>query len=199
MINLKIKTLFLLVGLLTFTACKTKLNSGWINPDHVISKSKAHKFIFFTLSNNSINTRIAQDELVRLSSNPSMQSYLFLKGERINESNRNLILQKLLHSGYDYAMILYLSDSIDSYEPDTEKNLYADYRLYIEPNMYNPLYSRPEKKFKIMANVYFIADEKLVWSDCSKEYAPDNLENSVKEYLKIIVKKLKQQGFMKDH
>lgn len=199
MINVKIKTLLLMVGFLFFTACKTKLNPGRMNPEHVISNSKTHKFIFFILSNNSINSRIAQDELVRLSSNPSIQSYLFLKGEVVNEANRTLMQQKMTEHGYDYAMILYLNDSTDSYESSNEKNFYTDYRLHIEPDMYNPVYSRPDKKFKIITRVYFIADEKLVWSDCSKEYTPDNLENSVKEYLKIIVKKLKQQGYMKDH
>ncbi len=195
--NKLISLLFVLI-LMVCTACKTNLNTSWMNPEHVISKSKTHKFIFFTLSNNSINSRIAQDELVRLSSCPSFQSYLFLKAEPINEANHTLIQQKLLQNGYDYALILYLSDSTDSYESGTEKNFYTDYKLHIEPYMYNPVYAWSKNKFKIKTQVYFIEDEKLVWSDISKEYSADVLEHSVKEYLKLMVDKLKQEGFMKD-
>ncbi|MDP1727019.1 MAG: hypothetical protein Q8M15_09570 [Bacteroidota bacterium] len=196
--NNKLTSLLFVLILMVFTACKTNINTNWMNPEHAIPKSKTHRFIFFTLSNNSINSRIAQDELVRLSSCPSMQSYLFLKGEPINEANRTLIQQKLLQNGYDYALILYLSDSTDSYETNTEKNFYTDYRLHIEPYMYNPVYAWHKNKFKIKAQVYFIADEKLVWSDTSTEYNADHLEHSVKEYLKLMINKLKQRGFMND-
>ncbi|MBC7382146.1 MAG: hypothetical protein H7296_04025 [Bacteroidia bacterium] len=194
--------LLLLLCYLIFNGCAVDKIKSRVDNKHTISRSKPHKYIFFALSNNTINSRIAQDELVRLSSSPSIQSYLYLKGERINEGNRSLIHQRLLNDGYDYAFFMYLVDSVteNEYIPGTykpgDKSMYGDYSFNIDPYAYNPGYERVKKVFRVKTNLYYIAEDKLVWTGISNIYNPKSVETAVKQNARLMIQKMKKQGFM---
>ncbi len=191
----------LLISLL-LVCCKSPAPSGTIG-NHVVSKGARHQYLFFVVSSNSINSRISQDQLVRLSSYPSIQSYLYIKG-RIYFADNMAIRQKLSQDGYDYAMFTYLVDSsckgnclADSGSYQQEQNFFNEYSTNIEPYAYNPTYLRKEGPFKIKTVIYYLPDDKPVWSMISKSYPSKDLEISVKKHLESLIQTLKKQGFMK--
>jgi len=198
------KNSFLIFVLLAFYSCSTPgVSRVWSDETHVVNRKQEHRFIYFVQSNNQINSRVAQDELVRLSNNPSIQGYLYTQGERINEGNREFYRQKMLKDYYDYVVVLRLTDSIfvtntvNGEGTTNNRSFYSDYSFQIDPYAYNPGYERPNKIFQVETNVYYIPSGKLVWSSLSKVYNPKSVEQAVRDTSKKVMKKMKREGFLR--
>lgn len=197
----QILKIFLLLLLLSSCAAPSVVKV-WSDEKHVVDSKKQHKFIFFVQSNNQINSRIAQDQMVRMASNPSIQGYLYTKGERINAGNKEVYRTKMQADGYDYVIVMRLVDSVStstyvngSAQPGS-RSFYGDYSFQIDPYAYNPGYERENKIFSIETNVYFVESGDLVWSCQSKVYNPSSVEDAIKTNAKDVLKKMKRQGFM---
>jgi hypothetical protein len=170
---------------------------------HQVDPNKPHKYLFFVQSNNQINSRVAMDECVRLSESPSLQGYLYTKGEPINTGNREMWRNKMSQDGFDYVVVLRLTDTatvptfVSGEGNVSTRSFYGDYSTQIEPYAYNPGYERENKLFLVETNVYFVETDKLVWSCQSKVYNPTDVNDAVKQTAKAVVKKMKRSGFMK--
>ncbi len=193
--------LALLLSIL-INSCQSSLhgfNYWWQEPGTLSQKAPNSRFIIFTQSNNSINSRIAQDQLVYFCDNPSIQSYLYLKGERLNTANQSRIQQKLLQDNYQFAVLMYLSKT----EPDSTElyshtgSLMSDYFSLIDPYFYNPIYEGPARDYIVIAKVYKVADESLVYEVVSKRYQNTPPEIAMKACSELLVKQLKKGGIMK--
>jgi hypothetical protein len=143
------------------------------------------------------------DECVRLSESPSLQGYLYTKGEPINTGNREMWRNKMSQDGFDYVVVLRLTDTatvptfVSGEGNVSTRSFYGDYSTQIEPYAYNPGYERENKLFLVETNVYFVETDKLVWSCQSKVYNPTDVNDAVKQTAKAVVKKMKRSGFMK--
>jgi hypothetical protein len=194
--------LYLLVVL--FTSCASP-DIVMVKQDasHQVDPNKPHKYLFFVQSNNQINSRVAMDECVRLSESPSLQGYLYTKGEPINTGNREMWRNKMSQDGFDYVVVLRLTDTatvptfVSGEGNVSTRSFYGDYSTQIEPYAYNPGYERENKLFLVETNVYFVETDKLVWSCQSKVYNPTDVNDAVKQTAKAVVKKMKRSGFMK--
>ena len=191
------------VLLLCLVACVSpSVVKVWSDENHEVDSKKAHQYIFFVQSNNQINSRVAMDELVRLSTHKSIQGYLYTKGDPINLGNREYYKSKMKQDGYDYVIVMSLSDSaivktnVAGGNPSTDKSFYGDYSFNIDPYAYNPSYERENKVFSIVTNVYYVETGNKVWVCESKVYNPSSVEQAVKETSKEVVKKMKRNGFM---
>ncbi|OYU95731.1 MAG: hypothetical protein CFE21_11370 [Bacteroidetes bacterium B1(2017)] len=198
------KKLVLLIGLVSLLAACSPPNvvKVWSDEKHVIDASKTHKYIYFVQSNNQINSRIAQDRLVRLSSNPSIQGYLYTKGDRINAGNREFYQSKMKQDGYDYVVVMRLTDTLSAQTnvagegTASNRSFYSDYSVTIDPYAYNPGYQREDKIFVIETNLYYVETGTIVWSSISKVYNPTSVEKATDETSKEVIKKMKRQGFL---
>lgn len=174
----------------------------WSDEKHEVDSKKAHQYIFFVQSNNQINSRVAMDELVRLSTNKSIQGYLYTKSDPINPGNREYYKSKMKQDGYDYVVVMNLVDSakvettVAGGNPSSDKSFYGDYSFNIDPYAYNPSYERENKVFSIITTVYYVETGNKVWVCESKVYNPSSVEQAVKETSKEVVKKMKRNGFM---
>ena len=171
--------------------------------NHQIDPNKPHKYLFFVQSNNQINSRVAMDECVRLSKAPSLQGYLYTKGDPINAGNRQMWRIKMNQDGFDYVVVLRLTDTatvptfVSGEGNVSTRSFYGDYSTQIEPYAYNPGYERENKLFLIETNVYFVETDKLIWSCQSKVYNPSNVKDAVDQTAKAVMKKMKRAGFYK--
>lgn len=189
-------SVLLLLFLFLLTGCKSGFLCEWQSETLQKSGSGNEKYIFFIQSNNSINSRIAQDQLVRISSHVSIQSYLYLKEERLNKSNENKVQQKLIQDGFKYAVIVHLipfkTDSVVS----DKRSFFDDYMLFIDPYFYNPVYEWPHPDFNIETSVYLLSDYRLIWNSISKNYPTTAAETALEENSELFVKRLKKAGIM---
>jgi hypothetical protein len=198
------KNSVLIFVLFAIYSCSTPgVSRVWTDGTHEVNRKQEHRLIYFVQSNNQINSRIAQDELVRLSNNPSIQGYLYTQGERINEGNREYYRQKMLKDYYDYVVVMRLTDSIfvsntvNGESNVSNRSFYSDYSFQIDPYAYNPGYERPNRIFQVETNVYYIPSGNLVWSSLSKVYNPTSVEQAVRDTSKKVMKKMKRQGFLR--
>ncbi len=191
------------VLLLCLVACVSpSVVKVWSDEKHEVDSKKAHQYIFFVQSNNQINSRVAMDELVRLSTHKSIQGYLYTKGDPINPGNREYYKSKMKQDGYDYVVVMSLVDSamvettVTGGNPSSDKSFYGDYSFNIDPYAYNPSYERESKVFSIVTSVYYIETGNKVWVCESRVFNPSSIEQAVKETSKEVVKKMKRNGFM---
>jgi hypothetical protein len=198
-----ILALFIFLLSIFLPACSApNIVKVWSDEKHVIDSKAQHQYVFFVQSNNTINSRVAMDELVRLSTNRSIQGYLYTKGDPINPGNQEYYKNKMKQDGYDYAVLMSLSDSttventVQGGVPSSDKSFYGDYSFTIDPYAYNPSYERENKVFSIITSVYFVETGKKVWVCESKVYNPVSIEQAVRETSNEIIKKMKRNGFM---
>ena len=202
---MKFKNLSFLFLLFILQSCvSTSIVSVWSDENHEFDPKKAHQFVYFVQSNNQINSRIAQDELTRLSAYPSIQGYLYTKGDRINAGNREFYRTKMKQDGYDYAVLMRLVDSLQISQTITfnsnvnNRSFYSDYSFYIDPYAYNPSYERPNTIFYIETSIYAVETGELVWQSMSNVYNPTSVKQAIQETSAALIKKMKRNGFMRE-
>ena len=202
---MKFKNLRLLFLLFILQSCaSTSIVSVWSDVNFVFDPKQPHKFVYFVQSNNQINSRIAQDELTRISAYPSIQGYLYTKGDRINAGNREFYRTKMKQDDYDFAVLMRLVDSVQvqqsipSESTTNVRSFYSDYSFYIDPYAYNPGYERPNTIFTIETSIYAIETGNLVWQSLSKVYNPQSVTQAIQETSTALIEKMKRNGFVKE-
>ncbi len=187
--------------LLLFSCKSTTIVMDYKDPNHQINAKEQHKFLFFIQSFDQISSRISMDRVTRYCKGPSIQGYLYTKGEPINSGNINFWNNKILQDGFNYIAIITLveADSTIHKNPhlnnETTPNFFEDYRNNIAPFANNPAHNFGNKLFQIQTNLYYSETNSLVYTSLSKVYNPKTNMDAFEKNIQEVLKKMNKAGF----
>lgn len=194
------------VGILSFIAATfflscsgIKITGVWKNPKQPL-KAYGSMCVASLTSNNIARATIENDmagalEKQGITAYKSMDE--FPPGVKKDSLTKEDILSRMRNKKTESR---YVQEAGTPYTPFPRYPYYADfsgYYSYWYPYAYNPSYYGQDKTYYIETNLYDSATEQLVWSAQSRTYNPSDLKGFSKEFRKIIVAKLKEDGMLK--
>ncbi len=207
----KISILLMLAAILT--ACSgTKITGAWKNPKQ---PPKAYSSVFVaSLSSNTIVRSTVENDIASELQKQGDTAYKsmdeFPPGINKDSVTKDDILGSMRNKKAGAILTVslirketesrYVPGSGFAYEPFPRYPYYSDfsgYYSYRHPQVFSPGYYEQDKTYYIETNLYDSATEQLVWSAQSRTYNPTDIKSFSKEFSKIIVAKLEEDGMLK--
>jgi hypothetical protein len=205
------KIVFLSFFFIFLAACTTtKITGAWKNP----KQEKTYSGVFVAaLTSNTIARATIENDLVEMLEKQSIHSYKsmdeFPPGIQKDSLTKEDILSRMKKNKSEAILTVSLirKETETRYIPNDgypytpfHYPYYGDlwgYYSYWYPYLYGPGYYETDKIYFIETNLYDCYTEQLVWSAQSRTYNPADLQAFSKEFSKIIVNKLKDDGMLK--
>jgi hypothetical protein len=211
------KKLLVIFLALSFAACKpsTEITGSWLNPNTRASNAAAKiETILVTALTGRANVRetVETDLATALEANGfrTLRSIdvlppTFTNGKspdkaellaRIRETKANTILTVAL---IDKETETRYDPGTYNYAPIPRFGFYGTFWGYYNnwsPMLYSPGYYREDKVYFIETNLYDVDTEVLLWSAQSQTYNPSGLNNFSREFAKIVVANMKDEGLL---
>ena len=120
------------------------------------------------------------------------------------------LFSKITESGADAILTVALIDKETetryvpgnaAYAPMPRFGYYGSFWGYYNtwfPTLYSPGYYEEEKTYFIETNLYDASTEQLLWSGQSETYNPSSLEMFSREFSKVVVSKMADDGILSD-
>lgn len=202
----------LVVFAFMLSCTSTKITGAWKNPK-LPARPFSSMFVASLSSNTTARATVENDialtlEKQGITAYKSMDE--FPPGVKKDSVTKEDILASMRNRKADAILTVslirketesrYVPDAGVPYSPFQIYPYYSDFGGYYthwQPYVYTPGYYEQNKIYYIETNLYDSATEKLVWSAQSKTYNPTDLQNFSREFSKIIVAKLKEDGMLK--
>ena len=187
------------------------ITGTWKSPS---SESKNFNSVLVAaLTSNTIAKSTVEKDITDLLNKKGIKAYpgieMFPPDISNSDSDRVTIIQKVKGKKIDAILTIALlrtetesryEDFDHPYNPTVRFGYYRNfwgYYSYQHPYGYDPQYYT-EKIYYIETNLYDVSSEDLIWSAQSKSYDIGNLEKFSKEFAASIVKKLSEDGIVKN-
>lgn len=181
-----------LIGLMFACGPATKLERSWSDPSFNANTLQPFtKVLIVAPLKDASSQRIAEDKIAKqLQPSIGVQSYTYLSP---NETDKNVIDQKLKKDGFDGVIEMHLKDveKTTSYTPGTTYGGWYGYRNY------SPGYYSENKTFMVETNFYSLKENKLLWSGTTSSLNPTSLDKTMDQIINSIKYELKKKGFVK--
>lgn len=203
------KTFIYLAIVILFSACSTtKMNDAWINKDY--NNYQPKKVLIVGLTDNSIARRMFEEQLKTEFTNrgiEAVESYTVFKPSftsiKQTEADIQKEVERISQEGFDAILISAVKgvDEKTSYSGDTYmKNYYwrrfgRYYYLVQDVHLVEGYYNK-YKVYHIEASLYNLKqnnDKSLVWVASYNIVDPKQINTTVKDYVKAIVKSLEEK------
>ena len=208
------KIFFYLLPVVMLIACveSTKITGAWKNPKQPV---KSYSSIFVaSLTSNTVARATIENNLSAALEKEGIAVYRsmdeFPPGIKKDSLTKDEIMRRMKNKKSDAILTVslirsetesqYFPDGGYPYAPFPRYGWYGDfwgYYSYWYPSFYSPGYYVQDKIYYMESNLYDAATEQVVWSAQSRTYNPSDVENFSKEFSRVIVSKLKEDGMLK--
>src|SRR3954464_1689951 len=188
-----IGTLLLLLG-----ACapNTEVVDSWKDPN--LQPRKFNKMLAVFISKDATMRRAAEDEMVHKVPR-AVASYSVLPDGIVGDRAR--VKAWLQRGGYDGVVFLrpVAVDKETTYVPGSSYVVPTGYRSMYGywgtgwGYAYDPGYVQQDQVVSVEANVYSVADEKLLWASRTKTYNPESVRHLVTDIVDATARTMKKQ------
>lgn len=201
--NIFIPTILMTV-LLTVSCSTTRITSSWRLPDKSVVVENLHKVLVVALFKDETSRRKAEDQMAGYLQGKGIVSYSYLK-ESFDKKNEEALIEKIKADGFDGAVTMRLVD-VDKekvYKPGNISSYPSFYRnfsgYYYRSFSYlsNPGYYTTTKTYIIEINVYSIKEDKIIWSCLTETTDPEGVKKMTEEVVKVVYKKMIEEGFIR--
>jgi hypothetical protein len=206
------KTAFLAAVTIFLASCaSTQITGAWKSPK--ATKTFSSVFVASLSSNNIVRATVENDiasELERQGIVSFKGIEEFPPGIKRDSLTKEEILGSMRNKKADAILTIslirketesrYLPGSSYRYDPLLRYPYYSDfwgYYSYWSPYAYSPGYYEENRIYYLETNLYDSATEQLIWSAQSRTYNPTNIKEFSREFSKVIVTKLKEDGMLK--
>jgi hypothetical protein len=198
----------LLMATIISACSSTKLADSWKNPDYKVFNPKNILIVGVT---PNLEVRKAfefqlKNELNSRQINALQSTVVFEKSFQDSEQTESEIrvqVNKLLNAGYDTILVSTIKgvDYKESYSGESSKldhrlRKFIGYYLVYQDAYFNQEYYNSYKVFHIETSLYNLkkdSDKSLVWSGTYDIVDPNNVEESINDYVKAVVKSLEKE------
>lgn len=199
------KNLIIITFLILLNSCtSTRITSSWKEPNKALKISNLKKVLVVALLKNETSSHKAEDEMVRYLSGKGIVSYNYLNAN-FNKEKEDAIRSKIKKDGFDGAITMRLLD-VDK-ETNYSQSSISSYPVYYQTfsgyyyrnvNYYNePEYYTTTKTYTVETNVFSIKEDKIIWTGLTESTNPDGVDKMTKEIVKVVYKKMVDEGFIK--
>ena len=212
-----ILSMLLLSMMSLYSSCSsvTDIEGTWKKP--ATSAKKYTKIVVLGLYNdvvkrstveNAIVSEMRRNGIVAVSGNSVLPHDLIDtdKDGKVDQKNKELIIEKLTKDGIDGAFVFKVEDIKESenYVPGT--SYYTPYSGYYPftnyywssyDRVYTPGYYTKTTSLYFVSNFYNVKDEQLLWSTQSKTMNPTSLSDFAKSYSQAVVEDFLSSGVIK--
>lgn len=199
------KNLIIITFLILLNSCtSTRITSSWKEPNKALKISNLKKVLVVALLKNETSIHKAEDEMVRYLSGKGIVSYNYLNAN-FNKEKEDAIRSKIKKDGFDGAITMRLLD-VDK-ETNYSQSSISSYPVYYQTfsgyyyrnvNYYNePEYYTTTKTYTVETNVFSIKEDKIIWTGLTESTNPDGVDKMTKEIVKVVYKKMVDEGFIK--
>jgi hypothetical protein len=195
-----------------FSCSSTKITGAWKNPKQP-EKTYSSMFVA-SLTSNTLVRATVENDIASALAKQGITTYKsmdeFPPGVKKDSLTKEDILGRMHNKKADAILTIslirketesrYLQDGGQPYAPFPLYPYYSDFGGYYShwyPYAYSPGYYAQDKTYYMETNLYDSATEQLVWSAQSRTYNPTDLKDFSREFSKIIVAKLKEDGILK--
>lgn len=195
-----------IIAFLLLTSCtSTKIVSSWREPDKQVAVDQLNKVLVVALFKGETSRYKAEDQMVKYLNGKGIASYSYFKSS-FNENNEEALRRKIKADGFDGAVTMRLVDvdkektynpGIGSSYPTYYRN-FSGYYYRSWSYMSNPGYYSTTKTYTVETNVYSIKEDRVIWTGLTETTDPDGVDKMTEEITKVVFRKMKKEGFIRN-
>lgn len=196
------KTMTALLFALALLACgsATQIEKSWLDPVQHTRYNSMKKVWVIVFAQSQASRRAAEDALARNLGPSAVPSYNHaLLAD--STGNADAMVEALIKDGFEGAIVTRLIDQEKerSYVPGRVSypfyGSFTSYYSYSYSGFVETDYFVEDHKYYIETNVYYLKDEKLLWSAVTKATHGGNLEKVMQGFATVLVQQMENDGF----